>query len=624
MHTIKHFFAVATLMFASCLAAWASDDYKNDTDYLALRDSVTNSFNTGDSISFFKHIVSLEDYLLGKADLHAYYTQRCNEIVFLLNKQNVIEAYKLAIRLSKELRKKKLDKEMYMAVNMMGHIYHYCGNRDMAKQCFWEVIHRMEQAGYQESLPPIYMNLVGVEMELGNADQALVLLGKAAKIAAEVSPNRLFDIETRRTLGYFRQGDANNFLIGYRHYRDGVESKGYTSVHGRQLEIYYQAQMGHTDSAVAMALRDLGQTDRYSVAADIYARDNRWHEAYDALKKSVETSDSVNSIILSSSMQGIENELDLYDAERETARMRIITLSAISGLLILLVVALIYIMLSRRRHMKELRQAYECVLESDNMKSAFIRNVSHEVRTPLNIIGGFAQVLSKEDNTMTTEERKNIASAMQRNTNLITTLIDELLELSFSEATTSVRQTDRVAPVKLMRMAIREFGSAASEATTLKLDTKVPDDYTMLTNEQMMRRIIYTLTDNAVKNTSQGSVTLRLAVEGSQLTLVVEDTGCGIPAGEEERIFDRFVKLDEFKEGLGLGLTLCRSMVSRLGGTVVLDTSYAGPGARFVVNLPVNQRTGTTKAMRKRYSQDRRIPSLPNIQKNDNFTKNRT
>jgi signal transduction histidine kinase len=299
-------------------------------------------------------------------------------------------------------------------------------------------------------------------------------------------------------------------------------------------------------------------------------------------------------------MQGIENELDLYDVERETARLRIITLSAISGLLILLVVALIYIMLSRRRHMKELRQAYERVLESDNMKSAFIRNVSHEVRTPLNIIGGFTQVLSKEDDTMTTEERKNIASAMQRNTNLITTLIDELLELSFSEATTSVRQTDRVAPVKLLRMAISEFGNAASEATTLKLDTKVPDGFTMLTNEQMMRRIIYTLTDNAVKNTSQGSVTLRLAVEGSQLTLVVEDTGCGIPAGEEERIFDRFVKLDEFKEGLGLGLTLCRSMVSRLGGTVVLDTSYAGPGARFVVNLPVNQRTGTTKAMRKR------------------------
>ena len=73
------------------------------------------------------------------------------------------------------------------------------------------------------------------------------------------------------------------------------------------------------------------------------------------------------------------------------------------------------------------------------------------------------------------------------------------------------------------------------------------------------------------------------------LSIIVEDTGCGIPPSEAEHIFERFVKLDTFKVGLGLGLTLCRTMTNRLGGNVVLDTAYAGPGSRFIVTLPLSQ-----------------------------------
>ena len=146
---------ISGLLLALPLAMPAQTaDYKESQEYLVLRDSMHHGFNDGDSARFYVAVRNLEKYLLAQNDLHAYYTQRCNEIVFELNRMNIFDAYKLAQQLSKELTAKKLDKEMYMAVNMMGHVYSYCGNKELAKQCFWDVIHRMEKEGYTESIPP--------------------------------------------------------------------------------------------------------------------------------------------------------------------------------------------------------------------------------------------------------------------------------------------------------------------------------------------------------------------------------------------------------------------------------------------------------------------------------------
>ena len=99
--------------------------------------------------------------------------------------------------------------------------------------------------------------------------------------------------------------------------------------------------------------------------------------------------------------------------------------------------------------------------------------------------------------------------------------------------------------------------------------------------------MVNALLDNAIKNTNQGSVTLRAHVIPGKLELAVEDTGCGIPPEDANRIFERFVKLNDFKEGLGLGLPLSRMIASRLRGYLVYDQSYAGPGARFILSLPL-------------------------------------
>ena len=571
------------ILFAGFYNAHAAEDYTKSAKYLELRDSMHHGFNSGDSARFFPALSRLEDYLLSKGDLHAYYTQRCNEIVFQMNRQRIFEAYKLASQLSKELREKKLDQEMYMAYNMLGHLNRYCGNKETAKDCFRRVIKMMEEAGYYESMPPIYMNIVNVTIN-DNPEEALQMLDKAREIALQYCPERVFDIETRKTLTYFNSGDIPRFLKGYKEYRKGVE-EGKSSVHGRSVDVYYEACMGNTDKAVQMAREELGE-EHHEAVTKIYEQAGRWKEAFQSLREEAAANDSINNVILSNSMQDYKDNLKLYNIEREVSHSRAITLAIIIGLLLLLVLALAYIMFSHRRHMKQLEHAYEHALESDKMKTAFIQNMSHEVRTPLNIIVGFAQIIADPELNADIEKRQEIAEIVQKNTRLITTLIDEMLELSLNEATGTVNKADTVAIDEFLKELENDNKIGLNPGVTMRYESTLPAGFTITTHKGMLRHMVDALLDNAVKNTQQGSITLKTSTDNKQLTLIVEDTGCGIPVQEAEHIFERFVKLDSFKVGLGLGLSLCRLISVRLGGSIHLDTDYKD-GARFVVELPL-------------------------------------
>lgn len=581
--SLKHYTLLLTILLSSTGTVNARD-CKNDSTYLAMRETMSNAFNMGDSAKFFTAVTRLEDYLLQQDDLHLYYTQRCNEIVFLMNTQKVFEAYKKAQDLSKELREKGLDKEMYMAVNMMGHIHRYCGNHEAAKKAFHEVINLMEKYGYYESMPPIYMNIVNVEMD-DDPVEAIEMMEKAAEIAKKYAPERLFDIESRRLLSYYNMGDMEKFVDGYKTYKNGVDS-GLTSVHGRAIEVYYEAYMGNVDKAIEMAKETLGD-DANEIIINLYKNAGRWKEAYNALRVQLEENDSINNLILSNNMKGIENEIELYELERKADKEKLIGMIFTIAFLVLLICALSYIVFFRRQHLKELKKAYEHALESDNMKTAFIRNVSHEVRTPLNIISGFAQIISDTNIQMNAIELKDISQMVIKNTNIITNQFDELIEISLNENTGEAVKTEPVDIPILLKNITSDYHRLLNDGVELILADKLPATFTLSTNKKMIARMITLLLDNANKNTTTGHIAIDASIVKKNLEICIEDTGCGIDAKEAEHIFERFVKLNNFKEGLGLGLTLCRMIAKRLGGDVRLDTSYAGPGARFTITLPL-------------------------------------
>lgn len=579
---------MSVLVLLMAVPAQAGDEpaYKQSPEYLALRDSMHHAFNDGDSARFYQAVKVLQDYLLQQDDVHDYYTQRCNEIVFELNQQHIFEADKLAIQLSKELSEKKLDSEMYMAINMMGHINNYCGNKEGAKRCFREVIRRMEHEGYTESIPPILMNLVNIIIN-EDPQEALKLIDRALEISSEKSPQRVFDIETRRTLAYYNMGDEAEFLKGYKAYKDGV-AQGLSSVHGRKLEICYLEQQGRIDEALKLAAETT--EDPFETQAGILSRAGRWQEAYEAMEKGAKETDSIKSLLLSSSVQGIQNELRINDIKRHEGRVIMYGMLAVTALLVLLIIALVYIYLSRRRHWRQMDEAYQRVLKADEMKTEFIQNVSHEVRTPLNIISGFAQVLAAPGSRLSDEERRHISETMMHNTNLITTMINEVLEISRGDISTA--QVERVPLVcnDTLRKVLDSFCKKMyCNRSLLHYESAVADNVTILSDVTFLEHILYPLLDNAYKNVSptEGRIVVKAAVDNDVLTVRVEDNGAGIPADKGDTVFDRFVKLDTFKEGLGLGLPFSRMMARRMQGDVVLDKDYPGPGACFVVTLPI-------------------------------------
>ena len=582
---IKTFLLALCILFLSGNTVFAQAvDYSNDATYKELYNAMHHAFNDGDSAKFFPAVKALQQYLIDKKDLHGYYTQRCNEIVFEMNQQRIYEAYKMARELSQELREKKIDKEMYMAMNMMGHINRYCGNKEEAKENWHEVLRLMQEHGYYSSMPSIYLNIVNVALD-DSPEEADSLLEVARQISLKHCPERVFDIDTRRTLSYYYRGDYDKFLKGYEEYKKGV-AEGKSSVHGRSIEVYHEALLGHTDEAIKLAREELGDEGLDAVTM-IYEKAGRWQEAFHALKKQTAAKDSIDNVVLTNSMMGIRDEMMIYEAERDAARTRFYLMSAVIILLALLTIALFYITQTRRRHLKELRKAYDQALESDKMKTAFIQNISHEVRTPLNIIGGFSQVIANPDIDPGIEERREIARMTQKNARLITTLIDEMLLVSLNESTEGAKKENQIEINNLMRGVMKEAETNLSSKTKIQYDTTLADDFTILTNEYMLKIIVNALVDNAAKNTPKGTIVLRATKPSDdELDLIVEDTGCGIPAAEAEHIFERFVKLDTFKQGIGLGLPLCRMLIEKLGGTVRLDTSYT-QGARFIVTLPI-------------------------------------
>jgi signal transduction histidine kinase len=154
----------------------------------------------------------------------------------------------------------------------------------------------------------------------------------------------------------------------------------------------------------------------------------------------------------------------------------------------------------------------------------------------------------------------------------------------------AIGRTDNILVSQVADEAIAASG--VDKITYLKFDKQVDPvaAATMLsTNLNKSVRALSHLLDNALKFTTEGTVTLKVAVDMDKMQAIytVEDTGAGIEEAEREHVFEPYVKLNQFFDGQGIGLTVARNIARRLGGDVVFDTAFEGPGARFVLCLPI-------------------------------------
>ena len=243
---------------------------------------------------------------------------------------------------------------------------------------------------------------------------------------------------------------------------------------------------------------------------------------------------------------------------------------------------------------KELQESNRLVIiasekaqESERMKNAFIKNMCHEVRTPLNAINGFAELITSDG--ISPEEKKEFSKIIYTNCYNITSMMNDVLVIAQLDSSNEVLPLE---PVHIGLLCHHEMNKFKKLQQKPDIHYQVEGDKSndlIYSDPNHFGIIISHLLSNANKFTNQGSITLsyRPEEEGRIMCICVTDTGCGIPADKSEWIFERFTKNDDFIPGSGLGLYLCRLITQRLNGSLKLDTCYTG-GARFILRLPIN------------------------------------
>ncbi len=219
-------------------------------------------------------------------------------------------------------------------------------------------------------------------------------------------------------------------------------------------------------------------------------------------------------------------------------------------------------------------------------KTAFIQSMTHEIRTPLNAISGFTQILAIPDMQLPDEERLDISKRIQESTRLLTSILDDLIQISDLDSSSELPPVVETHPAEIVEKALENVRPSILPDVKLEKNCDIPDGMVINTHPHMILSALDNLLGNAAKFTHIGSVILSLHQTGNNLCFSVKDTGPGIPADKREFIFERFAKLDSFVQGTGLGLPVARMIAERLGGTLTLDSDYTN-GAKFDFIIPI-------------------------------------
>ena len=240
------------------------------------------------------------------------------------------------------------------------------------------------------------------------------------------------------------------------------------------------------------------------------------------------------------------------------------------------------------KYQKELIIAKEKADEFSKLQSSFVSNISHEIRTPLNAIVGFSDVLLSTIEP--TKEQKEYISIIKHNSSLLLKLISDILDLSRIDAKMKPLFFENADIIPLLESTVISMRPTANENVQI-LFTHEEDSINIVTDLVRLQQIVINLIGNAIKFTDKGNITLNVERKSDQemIEFSVTDTGSGIPIDKQDKVFERFCKINEFVQGTGLGLAICEAIIKQFGGKIWIDKSYS-TGARFIFTLPTNHK----------------------------------
>lgn len=474
------------------------------------------------------------------------------------------------------------------------------------------------------NLPTQYASLAQCALELNLPDTALTALRKGRALNSE-QPYQRFTLHKASALYYLKVRDFEKARL----YVDSAEMQFRANpsmrlyVPGlRFLKAEYYKTTGQYDEALRVVEESLSDTSRNETG---YLRQTQMKELGDIYwlmgdvrrsaanyREYIHLSDSVRGQEIRNATDDFSGILEIARLQNETKelqltlqRKRLRNTYLIIGLLgfVLVLGGLLFarvVKLNRRlkasealvkaqnSHLvaagEELRLAKESAERASRMKSDFIQNMSHEVRTPLNSVVGFSQVLASKfrDDPAAAEYASIIVSSSMS----LLRLVDDVLNVAYLDQAEELPRTDCTAMNDNCHDCVSKTLSQVRPGVTMIFEPST-DDPVVHTNLKRVMQVLQHLLHNAAKFTVEGEIILTYdcLIAERLMRFTVTDTGPGIPPAEQEAVFERFVKLDAFSQGTGLGLPVCRMTALKLGGSLRIDASYTD-GCRMILEVP--------------------------------------
>jgi len=562
-----------------------------DAEEDRLREIVFKYFNSKNDTAFYKANSDFREYTQKNNNKNEYYKSWSNEIIYDINHDYYYQALIKLEQLADELKENNDRAYMHVKDYLMGVFYGTRDNNDLCKQYLKKALEQTDPQKHNADQIAIYQMLINTcifqegDEGLEWADKAIAIckdnftlcstLSLKSMLAFTHANHDLFD-ECYNRIETIRKEHPNENLDFYREYTEMARS----------------AIDGDFDRAIQLTDSLQSEVEKYNFQAVIYKLKGDQAAENQALINLLNAREHRNNEISTMTVNDINYNLELGQERNEKRKAYIVIVAITICALCIIIGLLVYfgrkqlkIFKELNKQNRELRRTRDRAEETERMKTAFIRNVSHQIRTPLNAISGFSSILATQLNTLTDDERDDMIERIEHNTAFITRSLNYLIALSDVESVRVPDKDDVINCNAFCQEIADDFKPIKSEVR-FSYNTSLDDNITVKSNKIMLKSVIEELLDNANKFTSIGRILLQSRRDSNNWIISVSDTGEGIKKGQEDAIFGHFVKVNDMTEGMGIGLTFCKNIAQQLGGDVTLDKKYRN-GSRFIVTIPM-------------------------------------
>lgn len=592
-----------TILFVLFLAiSWYEKSYSEskvnvENKEERLRDEYFKYFEANNAKSFFPVAEKLKNIYIQKGHKEKFYRIWCNEVIFYVNVKNLHRAISEVGKMRIDALNSNNKYGEALSCYDLGIIYEISKDNKLAKKYYNESIKLMTQFHSNEKIAPLYNRLATlyIETEPKKADSLLDLAMKK-----ETDWTAKYDCYSQECYLGLTTDNAEKFYKYYKRckYIEWNRNKFIVPEWRAYLEVIKQYFDKNYNRALYLTKNITEDADKHHIRYYIYKKIGDSDKALIEMEKMYQYEESSRAVADNEDFIAITQEMDKAKMQKERQEMqnkiRNITYSGFTFFLLLMIVLLHYLFIRKKNELKklnrkneELKLAREQAEASEKMKIEFIENMSHEIRTPLNTISGFTQIMATDTIDIDHETRKSMSFKITDNVKKLTDIIDNILELSALKSNGKIAGKEQIECNAFCKETLLNMTDSKSRRVKLIFTSNLSENKKLIANKHDLLTSIGKILTNACKFTTEGYIHMHCesSIDEKNLILSISDTGPGIPTEKAEVIFDKFVKLNSFTPGTGLGLTTCRYIIDKMGGMVILDKNYKN-GCKFVITLP--------------------------------------